>query len=249
MLKTCTEKWLIAQVQVKEPEAPLSAERKRRKKKKKQEEAEDEAILDAYIAQNKHKRIETAFENRRVLTLMTEYQKLSETEKIIEWPHVASSNEITPIYDLRLKEIQLFKLAEDDNFGSNIGVDFVTSTSESTMIRANNVKKGDVIKCTESNTMDFLYEKDEQDNSKIKSIIRCSCCAILFYDNQRKQIGPIINRDLHSPEDCYKKELKTIGTLKDKEQILGFGMYDPGKESVGSDLGFVSVIVWTPPKI
>ena len=92
---------------------------------------------------------------------MTEYQKLSETEKIIEWPHVANSNEITPLYDLRLKEIQLFKLAEDDNFGSNIGVDFVTSTAESTMIRANNVKKGDVIECTESNTMDFLYEKDE----------------------------------------------------------------------------------------
>ena len=50
MLKTCTEKWLIAQVQVKEPEAPLSAERKRRKKKKKKDEEDDDALLDAYIA-------------------------------------------------------------------------------------------------------------------------------------------------------------------------------------------------------
>lgn len=34
LLKTSTEKWLIAQVQVKEPEAPLSAGRKKKTKKK-----------------------------------------------------------------------------------------------------------------------------------------------------------------------------------------------------------------------
>ena len=41
--------------------------------------------------------------------------------------------------------------------------------------------------------------------------------------------------------------MKTIGILEPYEQVLGFGLFDPGV--AGSDLGIVSVLVWTPPKV
>ena len=84
---------------------------------------------------------------------------------------------------MKLKEIRLFKLAEDDNFGSNIGAEFITNGGKSTKVYAKSVTDDDTIKCTESNKMDFLYELDEQNNSKIRSVRKCYCCAILFYDS------------------------------------------------------------------
>ena len=43
---------------------------------------------------------------------------------MIEWPQLS---EVQEIKEMRLKEIRLFKLAQDDNFGSNIGAEFITN--------------------------------------------------------------------------------------------------------------------------
>ena len=77
---------------------------------------------------------------------------------VTEWPQAEGIQDLVTVSNLRLKEINLFKRAEDDNFGSNIGAQFITTESKSLMIRAKSVQEDDVIKCTESNSMEFLYE-------------------------------------------------------------------------------------------
>ena len=112
-----------------------------KKKQKKEEEDEADQILDAAIAQNRQKRIEEAFSKRRILTGMTDYQNLQGNQEVVEWPQADYVNSIKALTELQLKEIHLFKLAQDDNFGSNIGAQFITTESKSIMIMAKSVKE------------------------------------------------------------------------------------------------------------
>ena len=90
--------------------------------------------------------------------------------------------EIKEPRQLKLSELNLFKLAQNDSFGSNIGVQFLTYDQKPTMILAKSIAPNDVMKQSESNSMTFLYPEDPESLSKVRSIVKCYCCAILFQD-------------------------------------------------------------------
>ena len=53
---------------------------------------------------------------------MTDYEKHKETGEVMEWPDDQLITEIKEPKQLKLQELNLFKLAQNDSFGSNIGV-------------------------------------------------------------------------------------------------------------------------------